>query len=182
MADKKPLELLAEGKHIRLLSKEGWEYSERTRAKYAVVILALTPGKKILLVEQFRPPMNANCIEMPAGLVGDEEGEDLENIEAAALRELLEETGYQASRIKRLAGGPPSPGLSNEHIILVEALGLERKHGGGGVGNEDIRVHEVSLEEAPARLAEWEKRGILIDPKVYAGLYFASRNEGHPLA
>lgn len=167
-------QVMAEGKHLRLLRVGTWEYLERTRAKLAVVIVAVTPAGKLLLVEQFRPPVACRVIELPAGLVGDEGGESHDDVEQAARRELLEETGYEAESIEFLTDGPPSPGLSNEQVALIRATGLRKVDGGGGVEGEDITVHEVGLEAAPAWLEHCRQRGLQIDPKLYAGLYFAS--------
>ena len=52
----------------------------------------------MLLVEQHRPPVNQTVLELPAGLVGDLSNQPLENLEQAAKRELLEETGYHAAK------------------------------------------------------------------------------------
>ena len=62
-----------EGKYQRMLVRGTWEYSERTHAGgAAAMILAVTPDDCVLLVDQFRVPLQARVIEFPAGLVGDE--------------------------------------------------------------------------------------------------------------
>lgn len=167
-----PPRLLHEGKHLRLLARDYWEYAERTRANTAVVIVALTPEGNVLFCEQFRPPVQKNTIELPAGLVGDEEGAEAEEALVAARRELLEETGYEAARMDIVAEGPISPGLSNEYIYLIRATGLTRAHGGGGVGTEQIRIHEIPLAGVPAFCRRQTAAGLMVDPKVYAGLFF----------
>ena len=83
-----PAQTLCEGTYLRLVKRGHWEYAERTNAGSAVIVIALTPEDKLLFVEQFRIPMNAATIEMPAGLVGDLDAND--TMEAAARRELLE--------------------------------------------------------------------------------------------
>ncbi len=97
---------LAEGKFLRLVRRGHWEYADRTNARGAVVILAITDDAKIVLTEQFRIPLDRPTIEMPAGLAGDTPGDALDDganatqrlgwLEATARRELIEETGYSA--------------------------------------------------------------------------------------
>lgn len=167
-------ETLFNGSYLRVRRRHDWEYAERTNASAAVIIVAVTPEHRLLLVEQFRIPVNATSIEMPAGLVGDLD--DGESIETAAARELIEETGWQAGRIEHLMTGPSSSGLSNEQIAFVRARDLVRVGAGGGDETEDIRVHEVPLAEAAAWLDARRREGYSIDPKLYAGLYFIERN------
>lgn len=163
-------ENLHEGRYLRLLRRGHWEYAERTNAGSAVIIVAVTPEDKVVFVEQYRIPIECPSIEMPAGLVGDL-GE-AESVETAALRELEEETGWRAERIDYLMAGPSSSGLSNEMIAFVRAHGLRRVSAGGGDETEDIRVHEVPRVEAARWLAQKQREGYSVDPKLYAGLWF----------
>jgi len=165
---------LCNGKYLRLISSRGWEYAERVNASGAVIIVAITPDGNLLFVEQFRIPINAPTIEMPAGLVGDVHG--AESVETAAIRELEEETGWRARSVKFLMSGPSSAGLSNEDIAFVRAEGLSRVGVGGGDESEDILVHEIPLAEAASWLQRKAAEGYSIDPKLYAGLYFAERD------
>jgi len=164
---------LFNGRFLRLRQHGRWEYAERTNAGSAVIIVAVTPQDRVLFVEQYRIPVGARSIEMPAGLVGDL-GE--EPVETAAARELLEETGWQAGRIEFLMAGPSSSGMSNEIIAFVRAHDLVRVHAGGGDESENITVHEIPRAEAPAWLDARRRDGYSIDPKLYAGLYFIERN------
>lgn len=165
---------LFNGEYLRVRYRRGWEYAERTNASAAVIIVAVTPEDRLLLVEQFRIPVDATSIEMPAGLVGDlDHGE---SIEQAAMRELLEETGWRAGRIEYLMTGPSSSGMSNELVAFVRALDLVRVGPGGGDASEDIIVHEVPRKEAAAWLDARRRAGYSIDPKLYAGLYFIEHN------
>lgn len=170
---------MCEGKYLRLVKRGHWEYAERTNAGSAVIVIAVTPEDKLLFVEQFRVPMNAPTIEMPAGLVGDLDAHD--TMEEAARRELLEETGWQAAEVKVLMVGPTSSGMSNELIAFVRARGLSRVHAGGGDESEDITVHEVPVADAPRWLTEKMAAGYSMDPKLWAGLWLLDRNpDGSP--
>ncbi|CAN5355871.1 hypothetical protein BH09SUM1_BH09SUM1_27050 [soil metagenome] len=165
--------ILLEGKHLRLVrDANGWEHVERTNSDYAVVIAALTAEGNVLLVEQFRPPVKSNVIEFPAGLVGDLKDQKTESVEAAARRELLEETGYEAAELVEVARGPVSPGLSTEMIILMIGNGLKKVAKGGGVDAEKITVHEIPLAGIRPWLAERAKEGAMVDAKIFGGLYF----------
>jgi ADP-ribose pyrophosphatase len=165
---------IAEGKYLRLVRRGTWEYAERLGASGAVVIIAVTDDRKLLLIEQVRPAMGGPVIELPAGLVGD--GEDAgEHGSVAAGRELIEETGYEAQHIEEVAHGPATPGLSSETMGLFLATGLRRVGAGGGVESEQITVFEVPLGEVEAFLREQAGRGRAIDVKVYAALHFARR-------
>jgi ADP-ribose pyrophosphatase len=168
--------IFCEGKYIRVLARDGWEYVERVHSNEAVVILALTDDSKVILVEQYRIPVTSPVIEFPAGLFKDPGSPSQETREETALRELLEETGYQAEEVELITSGPPSPGLSAEIIYFYEATSLKKVSDGGGVGSEQIIVHEVPLSEIDGWLQGMEAKGRLIDPKVYAGLYFIRIN------
>jgi len=170
-------EILHEGRWLRLLKRGRWEYAERTNPGGAVIIIALTDANCILFVEQWREPIQARTIEMPAGLIGDIAGSHDESAILAAERELLEETGYRAAHIDYLSEGPSSAGMSNEIIAFVRARGLVREHAGGGDGSEDITVHEVPRADAPRWLVGKMREGYSIDPKLFAGLYFLEHGE-----
>lgn len=172
-------ETMCEGKYLRLVRRGHWEYAERTNAGSAVIVIAVTPEDKLLFVEQFRVPMAANTIEMPAGLVGDLDAHD--TMEDAARRELLEETGWLADEVKVLMVGPTSSGMSNELIAFVRARGLTRVHAGGGDDSENITVHEVPVADAPRWLAAKMAAGYSMDPKLWAGLWLLDRDpDGSP--
>ncbi|MGV3771330.1 MAG: NUDIX hydrolase [Verrucomicrobiales bacterium] len=156
-----------------MLAKGHWEYAERAKASCGVVIVAVTPENKLLLTEQFRVPVIANVIELPAGLAGDTEKFQGEEFEAAARRELMEETGYEADSWQQVTSmGPPSAGMSNEMVVFFRASGLRKVGNGGGEESENITVHEVHLENVAKWLESKRKEGALIDPKVFCGLYF----------
>ena len=176
MADR----ILVETKFLRCIDRDGWFFVERPNAHAVVTLVAVTPNRRIVLVEQFRPPMGRKVIELPAGLVGDEPGLADEGLEAAARRELLEETGYDARRLIPIANCATSPGVVNEIASFFLATDLVKVSDGGGVAGESIRVHEVPLDGAGAWLAQRAAEGLLVSAKVYAGLYFAGAQELRP--
>jgi ADP-ribose pyrophosphatase len=152
-----------EGKYLKVTKEGTWEYVSRTRGVTAAVILAVDAGH-VILVEQYRVPVGARCIELPAGLVGDEtEGEE---VEAAAIRELEEETGYRAERMVNLGRFHASPGMSSEAFTLLRAEGLTKVGEGGGVPGEDIEVHRVALEEVLGFLEAKRAEGCALDAKL----------------
>lgn len=157
---------LYSGRFLELVADGHWEYVRRVGGTPAVGIIALTPEKKLLLVEQYRIPVHARTIELPAGLVGDGDELTCEKIEEAAARELLEETGYRADRWQYLYEGPSSAGLTDESLHLVLASGLHKVGEGGGVAGEQITIHEVPLERLTAFLDAQAAAGIRVDVKV----------------
>jgi ADP-ribose pyrophosphatase len=159
----KEVETVWSGKYLEVKKEGRWEYVSRTRGVSAAVILAIDGGE-VILVEQYRVPLGAMCLELPAGLVGDEvEGE---GVAEAAIRELEEETGYRAARIANLGRFHASPGMSSEGFTLLRAEGLERVGEGGGVAGEDIKVHRVKLAEVPAFVESRRTQGVAIDVKL----------------
>ncbi|MGD9582534.1 MAG: NUDIX hydrolase [Lysobacterales bacterium] len=174
-------ETLYDGRWIKLRRRNGWEYAERANPKGAVIIVALTDARELVLVEQFREPLRAATIEMPAGLIGDIEGSEDDDAVTTAYRELIEETGFAAGRIDYLMGGPVSAGMSTEVAHFVRATGLVRVGPGGGDAHENITVHQVPLASAAAWLLDRGRAGYPLDPKLWAGLYFAERDaSGQP--
>ncbi len=156
-----------EGNHVVVLERDGWEFVERKKAKDAVAVVALTSDGRLILTEQFRRPVGARVIDLPAGLI-EEFG-----AEKTARRELQEETGYGCERVDLLATAPTSPGITSELVHLYRATGVRKEGTGGGVKGEDITVHVVPLQEVRSWLERQAHGGMAIDVKVWAGLYFA---------
>ncbi|MFO1497774.1 MAG: NUDIX hydrolase [Verrucomicrobiota bacterium] len=167
---------LCAGKFLSLVQEGHWEYADRLNATGAAIIVAVTAERKLLLVEQYRIPVHARTIELPAGIIGDEPGQAEEAHADAARRELLEETGFAAAEMTPLTTGPASSGLTSEVVTLFLASGLRRVSDGGGVAHEQITVHEIALQEVHEWLQGQAAGGALIEPKVYAGLYFIARS------
>ena len=167
--------VLTEGRFLRVLSRSDWEWVERTNTSAAVVIAAITAERQLVLVEQYRIPLNRRVIELPAGLVGDLAESKEEGLTEAASRELLEETGYEAQSIDYLLDGPSSSGLTNEVFTLVLARNAQKVGSGGGDATEDIRVHVVPLDEIETWLASKRREGFMLSPKIYAALHFVTR-------
>jgi ADP-ribose pyrophosphatase len=164
-----PEEIVWQGNYITTKRRGPWEYVGRARGIGAAVILAIEDGH-VLLIEQYRVPLQARCLELPAGLVGDEtEGED---VGTSAARELEEETGYRADRIEIIGTFASSPGMVSETFALVRAHGLTRVGDGGGVPGEDITVYRVALGDVVAFIAEKRREGVVIDVKMLMLLQF----------
>nr|WP_300975543.1 NUDIX hydrolase [Sphingomonas sp. LHG3406-1] len=152
------------GRFVTAQRKGKWEYAGRVGGIRAVVVLAEHDGCWIL-VEQPRAAVGGQCLELPAGLVGDHG--DGATIEGTAVRELEEETGFTAERIERLGDFHASPGMLSESFTLVRAHGVRRIGEGGGVpGEEDIIVHLVPKAELADFVAERRAAGIAMDVKM----------------
>jgi ADP-ribose pyrophosphatase len=156
-------DIVWQGKYITVKQRGTWEYVGRARGIKAAVILAVD-DRHVILVEQFRVPLDQLCLELPAGLIGD----DTENeaIEDAAARELEEETGYRADRIEVIGDFYSSPGMVSESFYFVKAHGLTKVSDGGGVEGENITVHRVALDGLSAFIAEKRAQGVAMDVKL----------------
>lgn len=155
-----------EGRFISAKTRGRWEYVSRARGIKAAVILAFTPEDEVVLVEQFRVPLGRPCIELPAGLIGDDAGGAGEEAATAAIRELEEETGYRAERMEDLGEYYSSPGMVTEAFTLFRAYGLTRVGPGGGVDGEGITVHHVPRRQLADFLAAKRSEGYAIDVRM----------------
>lgn len=158
-----PVETPWEGRFIAVKKQGKWEYVSRTRGIQAAVILAIDAGD-VILVEQYRVPLGQRCLELPAGLVGDEE--EGESAETSAARELEEETGYRPDHVEPLGYFYSSPGMVSEGFTLVRATGLTRVSDGGGTLGEDITVHRVPLAGLVDFIAAKRSEGVAIDVRM----------------
>ncbi|WP_288414517.1 NUDIX hydrolase [uncultured Novosphingobium sp.] len=159
-------EIVWQGKFITTKRRGRWEYVGRARGIRAAVILAIDDADHVILVDQYRVPLGCRCIELPAGLVGDEDDTQDEDVSAAGARELEEETGYRPGRMEVIGEFFSSPGMVSESFTLLRAHDLEKIGEGGGVEGEDIVVHRVPLATIGAQVAEWRNAGYAIDVKM----------------
>ncbi|MDQ0213766.1 ADP-ribose pyrophosphatase [Oikeobacillus pervagus] len=116
----------------------------------AVAIIPITNEGKIVMVEQYRKPLNRSIVEIPAGKL--EPGEEPET---TARRELEEETGYVCKKITPLISFYTSPGFANELLHVFLAEGLKKKENAKAADEDEfVRLEELSLEEAASYLKE----------------------------
>jgi ADP-ribose pyrophosphatase len=167
--------VLKEGRFLRFIRHEEYEYVERNNCTGIVIIVPVTDEGQVIFVEQYRLPVDSRVIEFPAGLVNDICGAKKETLSRAANRELLEETGYRAARLTKLLEGPVSGGSTSDQVTMFLAKGLKKTGKGGGDPTEMITIHEVPWRRAGQWLRAMERKGFLIEPKVYAGLYFLEK-------
>jgi ADP-ribose pyrophosphatase len=167
--DLPPPEVMWAGKFIRAIRRGKWEYASRTGNMGAVVILAEIDGR-VILVDQPRVPLGKRSLELPAGLVGDQDPNA--TVESTAIKELEEETGFTADRIERLGEFYASPGMVSEGFTLVRATGLRKIGHGGGDENEDINVHLVPRAEIPNFVEQKRAEGFGIDVKLLIFMNF----------
>jgi ADP-ribose pyrophosphatase len=160
-----PEQIRWEGRYIVAKTRGRWEYVGRNRNIQAAVILAVDDGH-VILVDQFRVPLGRPCIELPAGLIGDEAGAENEDAAVAAARELEEETGYRPGRVESLGEFHSSPGMVTEAYTLFRAHDLEKVSDGGGVDGEGITVHRIALTEIEHFLAAKRAEGYAIDTRM----------------
>jgi ADP-ribose pyrophosphatase len=158
-----PLETPWAGKYVRILRRGRWEFAARTNATRAVVVLAEHEGK-VVLIEQYRVPVGGRCLELPAGLVGDEDPDA--TLEETAIKELEEEAGFTAERVELLGDYHSSPGMVTESFTLVRAHGVQRIGSGGGTEHEEIDVHPVAWDEIADFIAERRRAGVVVDVKL----------------
>lgn len=165
------------GRYLSLVETDRWEYVTRSNAHAVVVIVALTGDGEIVLVEQYRRPVDRRVVELPAGLVGDLHGPDEQVLEAAR-RELIEETGYQAESVELVMESPSSAGMTDEIVSFIRARGLNRIGSGGGDDSEDIVTHVVPLDQVDHWLKQKQADGLYLDPKIFTALYWLSQESG----
>lgn len=130
----------------------------------AVAIVAITQDKKVLLVTQFRKPMEKDLIEIPAGKL-----EENEIPLECAKRELLEETGYVANNWRELFTIYTSPGFSDEKVVIYLATDLEKTLD-NPMDIEEIASIDLVLVSEAIKLIQAKK---IEDGKTIAGILAA---------
>uniref|UniRef100_A0A3Q2C9U0 ADP-sugar pyrophosphatase n=1 Tax=Cyprinodon variegatus TaxID=28743 RepID=A0A3Q2C9U0_CYPVA len=176
-------ELLAEGKWVKLEqttyvdpagNTRTWETVKRTTRRTnteadgvgIIALLKRTLHKDcVVMVKQFRPPLGCNTLEFPAGLI--DEGE---TAEAAALRELKEETGYKGEVVGVTPVTCLDPGLSNctTQIVLVNINGDDVQNIHPTQQLEFVEVILLPLDEFQSKVDDLlQKEKIIVDSKVY---------------
>ncbi|HRQ89395.1 MAG TPA: NUDIX hydrolase, partial [Bacteroidia bacterium] len=167
-----------EGRFLSFRRTEaGWEYVTRRNAKGCVAILAVTDDQRVVLVEQYRPPVGRRVVELPAGLAGDIPLQEEEPLVVAAKRELKEETGYEAKHWTMLMEGTSSAGLTDEMNTVFLATGLVKVAEGGGVAGESIRIHLVHRSDVVKWCRDRQAEGMRVDFKIFADLHLAKSIE-----
>ena len=134
-----------------------------------VAIIAIDAENNVLLVNQFRKPIEKELLEIPAG--GIDSGEDAV---AAVRRELQEETGYLPGKVEKLGGFYSAPGYCTEYLYLYLATDLTPSQL-YAEDTENIRLIRVPVSQIPELITS----GRICDAKSIAGLLTFLEQKGH---
>ncbi|MEO6988067.1 MAG: NUDIX hydrolase [Aquihabitans sp.] len=143
------------------------------RNQQVVAMVPLHPDGTVTLVRQYRGPIDAEILEIPAGLC-DVEGEEPTT---TAARELVEEVGLVADQLHLMANFHPAAGFCDQFVRLYLATGLtEVADSRQGPEEEHMTVERVALDDVPAMVAD----GRLVDGKTIIGLLAARQSVASP--
>ncbi|MGC2064056.1 MAG: NUDIX hydrolase [Thermodesulfovibrionales bacterium] len=145
-----------------------WETIERVGCSGVVVIVPFMDDGTVILIRQYRPPVDGYVIELPAGLI------DIgETPEASARRELIEETGYEATDMDFLISGPAASGSSSEILDVFVASGLSFIGIGKRDEAENMETIRVPMEALDSEISRLEQEGNYIDLKIHGMIRLA---------
>jgi ADP-ribose pyrophosphatase len=139
----------------------------------AVAVVALDAEDRILLVRQWRHAAGTELLEIPAGTLDRHDDGSTEDPDAAARRELEEETGYRARSWRKLGSFWTAPGFATElmHLYLATELEPADEDRLGPDQDELLELEHVPLGEAVRLLED----GAIRDAKSVAGILWAQR-------
>jgi ADP-ribose pyrophosphatase len=128
-----------------------------------VNVLALTPQRELVMVEQYRHGSNTIELEIPGGIMDASDASPVET----GVRELREETGYEGERARILGNVFANPAImsNTSHVVLVE--NCERRHPPQFDSGEDLLTRLVPVDEIPTMVAS----GKIQHPLVVVALY-----------
>lgn len=128
-----------------------------------VNILAVTPQRELVMVEQFRHGSNTVELEIPGGIMDRTDASPIHT----AVRELREETGYEGANARRLAGVFANPAIMSNtcHMVLIEECTL--RHSVAWDSGEDLLTRLVPIAEIPSLITA----GRIQHPLVITALY-----------
>lgn len=130
----------------------------------AVAVIAITDDNKLVMVEQYRKPLEKVIVEIPAGKLEKDEEPAL-----CARRELEEETGYECESLELVSSFYTSPGFADEIIHVYVAKGLKQKENAAGLDEDEfVNVLEITLDEA----LEFIKEKRIFDAKTIFGVQY----------
>ena len=164
-------ELVFDGRYIKTvkrhyLSRSGihknWEMVRRKLFGRIVAIIPVTSKNEIILTKIYRIPLKKYVIELCAGLTDKKSETEIQTIR----RELLEETGYKVSKIKKLTAGPYNSGLSETEMIIYLGTDAAKVAKPKPEESEDIEVVKIPLKKAYSFLIHPPK-GVLVDIKIF---------------
>ncbi|QWR76592.1 NUDIX hydrolase [Candidatus Magnetomonas plexicatena] len=142
-----------------------WEAFKRQNCDGIIAVVPFTKDGQVVVIKQFRPPVEKYVIEFPAGL--SDRGESLIDV---AHRELLEETGYSTPVMELLATGPLSAGASTEVLTVFVAVDAEKTSAQNLDHGEEIEIITLPVKDFYQNVYALENENTYIDLKLF-GLF-----------